>query len=157
MICLWIAKTNTAKKPHRVILRSPLPKFHYYHNKRLQVKESQYPIPTYSWTLTLIPNWTCSVVTISHFQCMAPSMWLTNCVDPNTRLQSPTREGRWLSSSIHHTMKIEKLLGHKTLQCTNIATSSQERWTRENFVSGHNLLEQTLLKNYATCEHIDSP
>ena len=22
------------QKPHRVILRSPLPKFHYYHNKR---------------------------------------------------------------------------------------------------------------------------
>ena len=29
-------------------LRSPLPKIHYYHNKRLQVKESQYLIPTYS-------------------------------------------------------------------------------------------------------------
>ena len=33
----------TRQKPHRVILRSPLPKFHYYHNKRLQVKESQVP------------------------------------------------------------------------------------------------------------------
>ena len=30
----------TWQKPHRVIFRSPLPKFHYYHNKRLQVKES---------------------------------------------------------------------------------------------------------------------
>ena len=57
----------TWQKPYRVILRSPFLKFHYYHNKRLQVKESQYPIPTYSWTLITIPNWTCSVVTISHF------------------------------------------------------------------------------------------
>ena len=57
----------TWQKPHRVILKSPLLKFHYYHNKRLQVKESQYLIPTYSWTLTPIPNWTCSVVTISPF------------------------------------------------------------------------------------------
>ena len=30
----------TRQKSHRVIFRSPLSKFHYYHNKRLQVKES---------------------------------------------------------------------------------------------------------------------
>ena len=72
----------TRQKPHRVIFRSLLPKFHYYHNKRLQVKESQYLIPTYIWILTLIPNWTCSIVTISHFQCMAPSTWLTNHAYP---------------------------------------------------------------------------
>ena len=47
-------------------------KFHYYHNKRLQVKESQYFIPTYSWTLTLIPNWTYSVVTISPLDAWLP-------------------------------------------------------------------------------------
>ena len=40
------------QKPHRVILRSPLPRIHYYHNKRLQVKESQYLIPAYN----LYPN-----------------------------------------------------------------------------------------------------
>ena len=43
-------------------------------------------ISTYSWTLTPIPNWTCSIVTISHFQCTAPSTWLTNCADPSMRL-----------------------------------------------------------------------
>ena len=53
------------------------------------------------------------------FQCMAPSTWLTNCTNPSMRLQSPTWEECWLqSSSIHHTMKIMKLLGHKTLWCT---------------------------------------
>ena len=57
----------TWQKPHRVILKSPLPRIHYYHNKRLQVKESQYLIPTYNWTLTTILNWTCSIVTISPF------------------------------------------------------------------------------------------
>ena len=56
-----------------MILRSPLPRIHYYQNKRLQIKESQHLLPTYSWTLTLIPNWTCSIVTISPFQCTAPS------------------------------------------------------------------------------------
>ena len=101
MICLQMEKTNTAKIPP-VILRSLLPKFHYCHNKRLQVKESQYLIPTYSWTFTTIPNWTYSVVTISSFDAWLPNTWLTNCADPKTRLQSPTREGCWLqSSSIH--------------------------------------------------------
>ena len=77
MICLQMGKTYTAK-PNWVILSSPFLRIHCYRNKWLQVKEAQYLIPTYSWTLTPIPNWTCSVVTISHFQCIAPSTWLTN-------------------------------------------------------------------------------
>ena len=81
------------KKPHRVILRSPLQRIHYYHNKRLQVKEFQYLIPTYSWTLTPIPNWTCFVVIISHFQCTAPNTWLTNrCMDSSTWLTTNLRK-----------------------------------------------------------------
>ena len=73
------------QKSHWVNLRSPFPRIHYYQNKRLQVKESQYLILTYNRTLTPIPNWTCSVVTISHFQCTAPSTCLFNrCTDPST-------------------------------------------------------------------------
>ena len=92
------------------------------------------------------------------FWCTAPSTWLTNCANPSSRLQSPTREGCWLqSSSVHHTMKIKNLLGYKTLRCTNMVASSQERWTRANFVSGHNLLEQILLNTCATCVLFDGP
>ena len=106
-------------------------------------KGIQYLIPTYNWTLTPIPNWTCSVVTISPFQCTTPSTWLTNCTDPSTWLQSPTIEGCWLqSSSVHHLMNIEKLLGYKTLRCTNTVASSLKRWIRENSVFSHNFLEQ---------------
>ena len=148
----------TWQKPHRVILRSPLLRIHHYYNKRLQVKESQYLIPTYSWTLTPITNWTCSVVTISLFQYTAPSTWLTNCVNPSTRLQSLARGGCWLrSSSVYHTMKIKKLFGHKILRCTNTAASSLERWTRANSVSGYNLLEQNFINTCATCVHFDGP
>ena len=93
-------RESTRQKPHRVILRSPLPRIYYYQNKQLQVKESQHCIPTYSWTLTLIPNWTCFVVTISHAQCTAPSTLLTNwCVDPSTRLNH----------------QLEKIVGYKVL------------------------------------------
>ena len=42
VICLRMGKTQR-QKPHRGIFRSPLPKLHYYRNKRLQVKESQVP------------------------------------------------------------------------------------------------------------------
>ena len=85
-------------------------------------------LPTYSWTLTLIPNWTCSVVTVPLSDARLLSTWLTNCVDPSTRLQSPTKKviGCKVLQFIN-TMKIKKMLGHKTLRCTYTATSSSER------------------------------
>ena len=101
MICLRMGKTNTAK-PHRVILKSSLPKFHYYHNKRLQVKEFQYLTPTNSWTLTLNTQLDLLCCDNFSFWCTAPTTWLTNCVDPSTRLQSLTRKGCWLQSSSVH-------------------------------------------------------
>ena len=57
-----------------------------------------------------------------------PSTWLTNCADPSTQLQSPTKKivGCKVLQFIH-TMKIKKMLGHKTLWCTYTTTSSRER------------------------------
>ena len=92
VICLWIGKT-TEVKPHWMNLMSSLLRIHYYHNKRLQVKESQYLIPTYSWTFIPIPNWTCSVVTIFPFEYMAPSTWLTS--------QQPFDCCNWFAVSSH--------------------------------------------------------
>ena len=124
------------------------------------VTSKEIPVPYTNLQLNPYPNTQLDLFCSDNFSfwCTAPSTWLTNCMDPSTRLQSPTRESCWLqSSSVHHTMKIEKLLGYKTLRCTNIAASSQERWTRENFVSGHNLHEQTLLNTCATYVTFDSP
>ena len=85
-------------------------------------------LPIYSWTLTPIPNWTCYVVTIPLSDARLPSTWLTNCADPSTRLQSPTKKivGCKVLQFIH-TMKIKKMLGHKTLWCKYIADSPRER------------------------------
>ena len=85
-------------------------------------------LPTYSWTFTPIPNWICSVVTVPLFDARLLSTWLTNCADPNTWLQSPTKKivGCKILQYIH-TIKIKKMLGHKTLRCTYTATSSRER------------------------------
>ena len=90
--------------------------------------EFQYLIPTYSWTLTPIPNWTCFVVIISHFQCTALSTWLINCADPSMRLdQQLEKDVSYKVLQFIQTMKIMKLLGHKTLRCTNTTTSSRTR------------------------------
>ena len=118
----------TRQKPHWVILRSPLPRIYYYQNKQLQVKESQKLLPTYSWTLSPIPNWTCSVVITSLFQCTAPSMWLTNCADPSMRFDHQLeKDVGYKVLQFIQMMKIMKLLGHKTLWRTNTAISSRTR------------------------------
>ena len=38
-------------------------------------------LPTYSWTLTPVPNWTCFVVTVPLFDARLLSTWLINCAD----------------------------------------------------------------------------
>ena len=85
-------------------------------------------LPTYSWTLTPIPNWTYSVVTVPLFYARLPSTWLTNCADSNTQRQTPTKKvvGCKVLQFIH-TMKIKKMVSHKTLRCKYTATSSREK------------------------------
>ena len=59
------------------------------------------PVPYTSLQLKFYPNTQLDLFYSDNFSfwCMAPSTWLINCADPNTRLQSPTREGCWLQSS----------------------------------------------------------
>ena len=62
------------------------------------------------------------------FDAWLPSTWLTNYTDPSTQLQSPTKKVvDYKVLQFIHTMKIKKMLGHKTLPCIYIATSSRER------------------------------
>ena len=119
------------------------------------------PYTNLQLNLTPIPNWTCSIVTISPFDARLPSTWLTNCADPSTRLQSPTREGCWLqSSSVHpHDEDLEDLEDARSQNPTvhkhNNFFRRDELW--QNFVSDYKLLEQTLLNTCATYVHFDSP
>ena len=59
-------------------------------------------LPTYSSTLTPIPNRTCFVVTVPLSDARLLSTWLTNCVDPSTQLQSPIWKDCWMQSSSVH-------------------------------------------------------
>ena len=85
-------------------------------------------LPTYSWTLTPTPNWTCSVVTGPLFDARLLSTWLTVAWIPVRDFKTPTKKivGCKFLQFIH-TMKFKKILGHKTLWCKYIATSSRER------------------------------
>ena len=67
-------------------------------------------------------------MTVPFSDAQLPSTWLTNCADPNTRLQSPIKKivGCKVLQFIY-TIKIKKMLGHTTLQCTYTASSSRER------------------------------
>ena len=110
-----------------MIFKSPLPKLDYYHNKRLQVKESKYLT---NLQLNPYPNTQLDLFCSDSFpfRCTTPSTWLTNCANPSTRLQSLTKtvvDCKILQ--FIQTMKIKKILGHKTLRCTYITTSSRER------------------------------
>ena len=157
VICLRMGKTYTAKTPpgdfQVTTLKIPL-----LSQQAVTVKESQYLILTYSWTLTSIPNWTYSVVTISLFDARLPNTWLTNCANPNTRLQSSTREDCWLQISlIHpHNEDLEDTWSQNptVYKHNNFFKRDELGW---NYVSGYKLLKQTLLNTCVTCLHFDDP
>ena len=87
VICLRMGKNLIAETPpgdfQVTTLETPL-----LSQQAITSKGIPSTLPTYSWTLTPIPNWTCSVVTIPPFDARLPSTWLTNCADPSTRLQN---------------------------------------------------------------------
>ena len=81
------------QKPHWMILRSSLPRIHYYQNKWLQVKGIS--VPSTNLQLNPYPNTQLDLQCSDnlYFQCMAPSTWLTNwCIDPCTWLAHQLEE-----------------------------------------------------------------
>ena len=127
VICLRMRKNLTAKTSSSDF-QVTTPETPLLSQQAVTSKGIPSTLPTYSWTFTLIPNWTCSVVIVPISDAWLPSTWLTNCTDPSTRLQSPTKKivGCKVLQFIH-TMKIKKMLGHKTLWCKYTTTSSRER------------------------------
>ena len=92
VICLRMGKTTEAKS-HQVNLGLPLPRIHYYQNKRLQVKEIS--IPNTNLQLNPYPNTQLDLQCSDHlsFQYTAPSTWLINrCTDPSMWLTHQLEE-----------------------------------------------------------------
>ena len=92
------------------------------------------------------------------FNAWLPNTWLTKCVDPNMRLQSPTREGCWLQSSLVHPRDENQEDAWSQNPMVHIHSNFFKRdELGRNFVSGYKLLEQTLLNTCATCIYFDCP
>ena len=88
----------------------------------------QSTLPTYSWTLIPTPNQTCSIVTVPLSNARLPSTWLIVARIPIRDFETPTKKivGCKVLQFIH-TMKIKKMLSHKTLRCKYTTTSSRKR------------------------------
>ena len=116
VICLRMGKI-TKTKPHRVNLRSPLPRIHYYQNKRLHVKGIS--IPNTNLQLNPYPNTQLDLQCSDNlsFQCTTPSTWLTNrCTDLSMWLTHQLEKDiGYKVLQFIQTMKIKKLLYYKTL------------------------------------------
>ena len=130
VICLQMGKTNTAKTPpidfQVTTSKIPLLSQQAVTNKGILVPYTNLqlnPYPNTQLDLFYSDNFS--------FRCTAPSTWLTITRIPvrdfNHQLEKVV--GCKVLQFIP-TMKIKKMFGHKTLRCTNTATSSQEQWTR---------------------------
>ena len=127
VICLQIGKNLTAKTP-RGDFQVTIPETPLLSQQTITSKGIPSTLPTYSWTLIPIPNWTCSVVTVPLSDARLPSTWLTVAWIPVRDFKTPTK--KIVSCKVLqfiHTMKIKKMLGHKTLRFKYTATSSRER------------------------------
>ena len=132
MICLRIGKTYMEKTPpgdFKVTTpENPL-------LSKQAVTSKGIPVPYTNRQLHLYPNTQLDLFCSDNLSfSMHDSQYVTNQLrESQYATWSPTWEGCWLqSSSIHHTMKIMKLLCHKTLWCTNTAASWWGRRTRAN-------------------------
>ena len=127
MICLRMEKNLTVKTPLGDF-QVTSPKIPLLSQQVVTSKGIPSTLPTYSWTFTTIPNWTCSIVTVTFFDARLPSTWLTVAQILVRDFKTPTKNivGCKVLQFIH-TMKIKKMLGHKTLRCKYTITSSRER------------------------------
>ena len=101
VICLRIGKINMAKTPPGdfKVTTSKIPLL-----SQQTVTSKGIPVLYTNLQLNPYPNTQLDLFYSDNFsfRCMTPSMWLTNCTVPSTRLQSPTRKGCWLQSSSVH-------------------------------------------------------
>ena len=118
---------NLAAKTPLVIFKSPL-ETPLLSQQAVTSKGIPSTLPTYRWTLTPIPNWTCSVVIVPLSDAWLPSTWLTVARIPVRDFKTSIEKivGCKVLQFIHM-MKIRKMLGHKTLRCKYTTTFSRER------------------------------
>ena len=94
-------------------------------------------LPTYSWTLTLIPSRTCSIVTVPLFDARLPSTWLTVAWIPVRDFKTPIWKDCWLQSSSVHTHDEDQEDAWSKNPIAQIHSNffKRKRWTRSRTLS----------------------
>ena len=119
VICLRMGKNLMAKTPPGDF-QVTTPETPLLSQQAVTCKGIPSTLPTYSWTHTLIPNWTCSVVTIPLSDAQLPSTWLTVarisvrgllfCMNPSTWLtpQQPFDCCSWFAAASHRRTRTQR-------------------------------------------------
>ena len=94
-------------------------------------------LPTYSWTLTPIPNWTCSVVTVPLSDTRLLSTWLTVARIPVCDFKTPIWKDCWLQSSSVHPYDEDQEDAWSQNPAVQIQNNffKRKRWTRSRTLS----------------------
>ena len=136
IICLRMGKNLTAKTPpgdfQITILETPL-----LSQQTVTSKGIPSTLPTYSWTLTPIPNWTCSVVTVPLSDARLPSTWLAVARIPVRYFNNTNWEDCWLQSfsvHLHDEDQEDAWLENPTVQIHS-NFFKRKRWTRSRTLS----------------------
>ena len=133
MICLRIGKTTKAKTSPGDF-KVTTPNNPLLSQQAITSKEILVPYTNLQWTFTPIPNWTCSIVTISYFQYTAPNTWLTTNLRRMLVAKFFSSSTRWRSRSFLVTrpygVQMQQLL--------------EEKDKLGQIVSGYNMLVKNL-------------
>ena len=112
------------------------------------------PVPYTNLQLNPYPNTQLDLFCSDNlsFWCTTPSTWLTNCADLSTWLQTPTREDCWLQNfPVHPDDEDQEDAWSQNPTVHKHSNFFRRNELGQNFVSSHNLFEQTFLKACVTC------
>ena len=136
VICLRMGKNLMAKTPSGDF-QVTTPKTLLLSQQAVTSKGIPSNLPTYSWTLTPIPNWTCFVVTDPLSDARLPSTWLTVVWIPVCDFNNPNWEDcRLQSPSVHPHNEDQE---NSWLQYPTVQKHSnffkRKRWTKSRTLS----------------------
>ena len=131
VICLRMGKNLTAKTPPGDF-QVTTPETPLLSQQAVTSKGIPSTLPTYSWTLIPIPNWTYSVVTVPLSDAWLPSTWLTVTQIPVRNFNNTNWEDCWLQSfSVHpHDEDQEDAWSQNPTVKIHSNFFKRKRWTR---------------------------
>ena len=136
VICLRMGKNLTVKTPQGDF-QVTTPETPLLSQQAVTSKGIPSTLPTYSWTLTPIPNWTSSIVTVPLSDARLPSTWLTVARIPVCNFNNTNwEECRLQSSSIHpHDEDQEDAWSLNPTMQIHSNFFKRKRWTRSRTLS----------------------